>query len=60
MTKFAFIDNEQERVWIVEAEDQHNAIAKAVKAGFAESMQDFYYGLSDGQISVLEIAKEIL
>jgi len=60
MTKFAFINNEQDRVWIVEAVDQHNAIAKAVKAGFAENMHDFYYGLSDGQISVNEVAKEIL
>lgn len=60
MMKFAFVSNEQERVWIVEAEDKHNAIAKAVEAGYSHDMADFYYGLGDGQISVYEIEKEIL
>jgi len=59
MTKFAFVDNEQQRVWIIEAEDKHNAIAKAVEAGYSEDMADFYYGLEDGQISIYEVAKEI-
>jgi len=57
--KFAFVDNERDRVWIVEAEDKHGAIAKAVKNGYSEDMMDFYYGLEDGQISVYEISKEI-
>lgn len=57
--KFAFVDNEREHVWIVEARDKHNAIAKAVEAGYSENMADFYYGLGDGQISVYEIEKEI-
>jgi len=58
--KFAFVDNEREHVWIVEARDKHNAIAKAVEAGYSEDMADFYYGLGDGQISIYEIEKEIL
>ena len=58
--KFAFVDNEGGRVWIVEARDKHNAIAKAVEAGYSDSMHDFYYGLEDGQISIYEIEKEIL
>lgn len=57
--KFVFVDNERGRVWIVEARDQHNAIAKAVEAGYSEDMADFYYGLGDGQISIYEIEKEI-
>ena len=57
--KFALVDREPGRVWIVEAEDKHNAIAKAVENGFSEDMSDFYYGLEDGQISVYEVAKEI-
>jgi len=60
MMKFAFVDNEREHVWIVEARDKHNAIAKAVEAGYSEDMADFYYGLGDGQISIYEIEKEIL
>jgi len=56
--KFAVID-EGRRCWIVEAIDKHNAIAKAVEADFAENMADFYYGLDDGQISVVDIEKEI-
>lgn len=58
--KFAFVDNEREHVWIVEARDKHNAIAKAVEAGYSEDMANFYYGLGDGQISIYEIEKEIL
>lgn len=62
MMKFVFVDNERDggHVWIVEAGDKHNAIAKAVEAGYSEDMADFYYGLEDGQISIYEIEKEIL
>jgi len=54
--KFVFTDD-TEKCWIVEAKDQHNAIAKAVENGFAEDMKDFYCGLDDGQISVQEVQK---
>jgi len=47
MKKFIFT-NDREKVWLVTSTDQHNAIAKAVAAGYAEDMADFYYGLSDG------------
>ena len=58
--KFIFVDNEKdENVWLVEAQDKHNAIAKAVEKEFAQDMKDFYYGLEDGQISIYEITKEI-
>lgn len=60
--KFAFIDQTRPFSpfsWTVEAEDKHNAIAKAVENGFTEDMADFYYGLDDGQISVIEVTKEI-
>jgi len=56
--KFIFL-NEMDRGWVVEAQDKHNAIAKAVEAGYSENMADFYYGLSDGQISVVEVEREI-
>ena len=58
MKKFIFT-NDGEKAWLVISVDQHNAIAKAVEAGYASDMSDFYYGLSDGQISILEIEKEI-
>lgn len=57
--KFAFIEEERNRCWIIEADDKHIAIAKAVEAGFQQDMESFYYGLSDGQISVIKIEKEI-
>jgi hypothetical protein len=58
MKKFVFI-NEGEKAWLVTSIDQHNAIAKAVEAGYVSDMADFYYGLSDGVILVLELEKEI-
>ena len=57
--KFAFIDREIPKCWIVEAEDKHKAISIAVENDYAESMSDFYYGLEDGQISIYEITKEV-
>lgn len=57
--KFAVIDNERDRCWVVEAQDKHNAIAVAVKGGFSSDMADFYYGLSDGQISVMEVNQSL-
>ena len=57
--KFIFLD-EGEKCWIVEAPDQHSAIGIAVKAGYSDSMFDFYYGYEDGQIQVVEIQREIM
>lgn len=56
--KFVFVD-ESEKCWLVEAKDKHNAIAKAVEKGFSQDMADFYYGLSDGQVHVYEVGKEV-
>lgn len=56
--KFIFV-SEGERGWIVEAANQNEAIAKAVENGYANDMSDFYYGLSDGQIEVIKVEKEI-
>lgn len=58
MKQFVFTQDD-ETCWIVTAQDEHNAIALAVENGFSESMHDFYYGLSDGQINVLQVNKEI-
>ena len=60
MKKFIFLDDDHGKCWLIESEDQHNAIAQAVKEGYAEDMADFYYGLSDGQIFVAEVQKEFL
>ena len=57
--KFAIIDNELNRCWVIESTDKHNAIAEAVRNGFSEDMADFYYGFEDGQISVLPVEKEL-
>ena len=56
--KFVFI-NEGEKCWIVEAKDKHNAIAIAVEKGYTENMKDFYYGLDDGQIQVIEVEEDL-
>lgn len=58
MKKFIFT-KDGEKAWLVTSTDQHNAIAKAVEAGYAVDMTDFYYGFSDGQINVQELEKEI-
>jgi hypothetical protein len=57
--KFAFINYDPEKCWIVKAMDQHRAIKIAVERGFAEDMKDFYYGLSDGQIGIFEVEESI-
>jgi len=56
---FALIELEEERCWIIKASDQHKAISKAVKAGFSGDMSDFHYGLEDGQISIIEVEREL-
>lgn len=43
---------------IVEAENKHIAIEKYVKE-IDKEMSDFYYGLEDGQVSIVEVTKEI-
>lgn len=58
MKKFVFI-NESEKCWLVNDINKHTAIAAAVENGYATDMEDFYYGLSDGQIQVFEVQKQI-
>ena len=56
MKRFIFI--EDEKYWLVEAPNMHEAVSKAVKEGFANGdMESFYYGLEDGQIEAKEITK---
>ena len=57
--KFVFVDEDKENALLVEAKDKHIAIEIAVKHGFAEDMADFYYGLEDGQIEIIEIKEEV-
>ena len=56
--KWVFVD-EDGKAWVVEADDKHRAIAKAVEEGYSDDMTDFYYGYEDGQIQVLRLAKEV-
>ena len=58
--KYIFI-SEGENAWIVEADNQHAAIAKAVEEHNYQNgdMSDFYYGLDDGQIQIFPVEKEI-
>ncbi len=54
-----FSDHDPQICWVVVAPDQHSAIVKAVEAGFGSDIVDFYCGLSDGQISIIEINKTL-
>lgn len=52
-------DRDENRCWLISAENKHVAIAKAVEGEFSEDMTDFYYGLDDGQISILEVNRSL-
>ena len=54
-----FVISDHKKCWLVNANDKHVAIGKAVENDFAESMSDFYYGLEDGQIEIKEVDSEI-
>lgn len=57
MKEFAIVSDG--RCWVVVAENKHGAIGKAVKEGYQDTMSDFYYGLEDGQIQVIEVSLRV-